>query len=78
MTFDEANKRLLALGYRLVKNRYCPIQRRKMPYARIPHNMPGAVCNFDNLNTIEEHIKRIEQIRAWQAEMPPVCEILDN
>jgi hypothetical protein len=59
-------QRLKALGYRLVRNYYCPIRRRRMPYAVLPNNRTGSINVFDTLAQVEKYVKDVEQIRSWQ------------
>ena len=68
MTSSERHQRLKALGYRLVRNYYCPIRRRKMPYATLPDNMPGSTCVHENLEGVDARIVGAEQMRQWEAE----------
>ncbi len=65
MTNTERKRRLENLGYRLVRNYFCPIRRRKMPFATLP-NGPGTTCVHNTLNEVDVRILNAEQIRKWQ------------
>lgn len=68
MTGKERKARLTALGYRLVRNYFCPIRRKRMAYARLPLSS-GSVCVFDTLEQVDHHIADVEKVRSWQEEV---------
>lgn len=68
MTSNERKQRLEALGYRLIRNYYCPIRQKKMPYATAPSNGAGTTCVHESLDSVDQRIINAEKVRSWQQE----------
>jgi len=66
MTFSSVNKRLNAVGYRLVKNYVSPLHG-KVPYATLPLYTGGTSCHR-TLSEANDRAAWIEKLRSWDRE----------
>lgn len=65
--------RLNVLGYVLFRNQKDAFGR-KHRYRTSPNAGNGGPTNyFDNVEQLERYVKRVEQVREWQAEIDAVC-----